>query len=111
VLQYCPVALARPVDDRLFRFVDEVASMRVGLIVGYALLGLVDALVPAAIAATLLAGVGTGTLPTRWPVALVVGGAVLAVGFLAGAVSAARGGQSFPLTREALDLWRRYWWI
>ena len=85
--------------------------MRVGLIVGYALLGLVDALVPAAIAATLVAGVGTGSFATRWPAALAVGGVVLAVGFLAGAVSAARGGQSFPLARRALDLWRRYWWV
>jgi hypothetical protein len=44
-------------------------------------------------------------------VALVVGAAVLAVGFLAGAASAARGGETFPLTRAALRFWKRYWWV
>ena len=85
--------------------------MQFGRVVGYALVGLVDALAPAAIAAGTVFGVGTYSDSGLGSAALVVGAAVLAVGFLAGAVSAARGGESFPLTRTALRLWQRYWWI
>ncbi len=85
--------------------------MQTGRIVGYALLGLVDALVPAVVAAVSVLEIGVYGSGGLWDVALVVGVAVLAVGAVAGAVSAARGGESFPLTRGVLRLWRRYWWI
>jgi sulfite exporter TauE/SafE len=76
-----------------------------GRIVGYALLGLVDAFVPAAVATyavwTVLA----------WSVAAYAGIAALAVGLLLGAASAARGGRPFPLTRGARRLAARFWWV
>lgn len=79
--------------------------MHAGRIVGYALLGLVDAFVPAAVATVTVWGV------LAWSVAAYAGIATLAVGFLLGAASAARGGRPFPLTRRVKRLWLRFWWV
>jgi len=82
-----------------------MASVHVGRIVGYALLGLVDAFVPAA------AVTYTAWTVLAWSVAAYAGIGALAVGFLFGAASAARGGRPFPLTRGARRLAARFWWV
>ena len=83
-----------------------------GRAVGYALLGLVDALIPAAITVSLVYGV---TLYLSGPVSYLLpvgaGALVLVVGFVAGAVSARRGGKPFPVTRAAIRIWKRLWWV
>jgi hypothetical protein len=79
---------------------------QVGRVVGFALLGLVDAVVPAAVlvGTVLLFGpVATWTVT----VAAVLGLLGVAVGALLGAVAASRGGRPFPLSRGAIRLWRR----
>ena len=85
--------------------------MRPGYLAGYAVLGLVDALVPAAIAACAVFGVGIYVDGSVLPVAVGAGVAVLGTGSIAGAISASRGDKPFPLTRHALRIWKRYWWI
>jgi len=86
--------------------------MSVGRVLGYALLGLVDAFVPAMVVASLTHGVAlyTSAVPS-FRVAAVAGGVALVAGFVLGAVAAGRGGKPFPLTRGALRLWKRYWWV
>ena len=79
--------------------------MHVGRIVGYALLGLVDAFVPSAAATYVV------SYAAAWRYAAYAGILVLAVGFVLGAVSAARGGRPFPLTRGVKRLFDRFWWI
>jgi sulfite exporter TauE/SafE len=79
--------------------------MNVGRVVGYALLGLVDAFVPA-VAVTVAAW-----RIVAWSVAAYAGTTALAVGFLLGAVSAARDGRPFPLTRGVKRLFERFWWV
>jgi len=79
--------------------------MHPGRIVGYALFGLVDAFVPS-VAATYAV-----TYVADWTLAAYAGILVLAVGFVVGAASAARGGRPFPLTRGAKRLFDRFWWV
>ena len=77
-----------------------------------ALLGLVDALVPAVVAASLVHGVtlyAPGHASSLVPG--VVGGVVLFAGFVAGALSARHGGEPFPVTRATLRVWKRLWWV
>lgn len=85
--------------------------MRLGHLVGYAVLGLVDALVPAAIGVCMVFSVGFYADSSVFPVAVSLAAAVLGIGSIAGAISASRGGKPFPLTRHALRLWKRYWWV
>jgi sulfite exporter TauE/SafE len=79
--------------------------MGAGRIVGYALLGLVDAFVPSVAATYAVSYVGD------WSLAAYAGIFVLAVGFVIGAVSAARGGRPSPLTRGVKRLFDRFWWV
>jgi sulfite exporter TauE/SafE len=79
--------------------------VNLGRIVGYALLGLVDAFVPA-VAVTV-----TAWQLVPWSLAAYTGTAALAVGFLLGATSAARDGRPFPLTRGVKRLFARFWWV
>ncbi|AQL42046.1 hypothetical protein BV210_04640 [Halorientalis sp. IM1011] len=85
--------------------------MGVGRVVGYALLGLVDAFVPSAIAAALAFEIGyyVPSYP-RVTAALAVAGVGLAVGVVLGSVAAMRGGKPFTLTRGAVAIWDRYFW-
>jgi hypothetical protein len=85
--------------------------MRAGYVVGYALLGLADALVPAALAGLTVHGLASYAGDGALTVAGGVVAAVLAVGVLVGAVAAYRGGKPFPLSRRAVALWKRYWWV
>lgn len=80
--------------------------MNVGQVVGYALLGLVDAFVPA-----LVMTFAVLTLFEVWSLAAYAGMTALAVGFLLGAVSAARDGRPFPLTRGFKYVFLRFWWV
>jgi hypothetical protein len=85
--------------------------MGIGRVFGYALLGLVDAFVPSAIAASLAFEVGyfVPSYP-RVTAALAVAGLGLAVGLVLGSAAAMRGGTPFTLTRWAVTLWKRYLW-
>jgi hypothetical protein len=85
--------------------------VRIGVVVGYGLLGLVDALVPAALVTGAVLGFGVYTDGSLLAAALGAGAAVLGLGAAVGAVSASRGGKPFPLARRALALWKRYWWV
>lgn len=80
--------------------------MHVGRVVGYALLGLVDAFSPA-VAVTYVASYAAET----WATAAYAGMVALAVGVVLGAASAARGGRPFPLARGVKRLLDRFWWV
>lgn len=85
---------------------------RLGRLVGYALLGLVDALVPAVFAAVFVHGI---TIYLSWPqeylIPVAVAGLVLVIGFVIGAAAASQGGKPFPVTRTTLRVWNRLWWV
>ncbi|WP_247007614.1 hypothetical protein [Halorientalis litorea] len=85
--------------------------MTVGRLLGYALLGLVDAIVPALVFASVVHEIGlfVGALSGLWPV-LAAAGVALALGSVVGFVAAMRGERPFPLTRAARRVWQRYLW-
>jgi len=86
--------------------------MRIGLLVGYAVLGLVDALVPSVAVAWLVLEVGYWVPAIDdLRLALVAGACGLGFGFCLGFASAWRGGRPFPLTRAVGRLFERFWWI
>ncbi|SEN26665.1 hypothetical protein SAMN05216388_1002193 [Halorientalis persicus] len=85
--------------------------MPFGKPVGYALLGLVDALVPTAVAVAVVFQLWSWvTGYPRLELVLAVAGLGLAAGFVLGALAAVRGGEPFPVTRAAVALWKRYLW-
>jgi Zn-dependent membrane protease YugP len=86
--------------------------VRLGRIVGYALLGLVDALIPAVLTASAVSGflIYIPGVREYW-LGLAVAGVVFFAGAVAGAVVASRGGKPFPVTRTAIATWKRLWWI
>ena len=85
--------------------------MTIGRLLGYALLSLVDALLPAAVFASVVHELGlfVEALSGPLPVLAAVGFA-LALGSVLGFVAAMRGEKPFPLTRAARQVWQRYLW-
>ena len=81
--------------------------MTIGRLLGYALLSLVDALLPAAVFASVVHELG---LFVEALSVLAAVGFALALGSVLGFVAAMRGEKPFPLTRAARQVWQRYLW-